>query len=329
MTGNSILDIVIMIMIFGATVMTVMAVAPLFAGRVDLSQRLAGSGGTSSVAKPKPGERLRPDQQGSPWAKLVQAIEARGFSLDDTKGEVIRAKLALAGFQAPYALRIFVLVRIVLTLGLPALMLVFVLVGGSQMSLLKTYMILTFFAAIGLYLPSFYISSRAGARQKAILNGFPDTLDLMLVCVEAGLGIDACFNRVGGEITESHPLLAELFANVALELRAGRSREDALRNLVKRSAVAEIGAFVTLIIQSDKLGSSIGQALKVYAIEMREGRRMRAEERAHRLPVLLSVPLVAFMLPTMVGVLMLPAAITMKKSLGPAISSSTPPPAAR
>ena len=330
MTGNSLIDIVIMVMIFGATVMTVMAVAPLFAGRVDLRERLSGAASPVAKTSKVTQGRLRPDQQGSAWAKLVQAIEARGLSLDDTKGEVIRAKLALAGFQAPYALRVFVLVRILMTLGLPALMLLFVLVGGSQMSLLKTYMILTFFAAIGLYLPNFYVSSRAGARQKAILNGFPDTLDLMLVCVEAGLGIDACFNRVGGEITESHPLLAELFANVALELRAGRSREDALRNLVKRSAVAEIGAFVTLIIQSDKLGSSIGQALKVYAIEMREGRRMRAEERAHRLPVLLSVPLVAFMLPTMVGVLMLPAAITMKKSLAPAISSSGPTaPAAR
>lgn len=307
------LQLVILAMVFGAAMMVFMAVAPLFANRVDLRERL-------SVSQPqvaKASARLRPDEAGSAWAKLVQAIEARGLSLDDTKAVVIRQQLTLAGYHAPYAVRLYVLLRILLTLGLPALGMLFFYVTSSDMSVTKTYFMLTGLAAIGLYVPNVIVSRRASARQKAILNGFPDTLDLMLVCVEAGLGIDACFNRVGSEITTSHPLLSELLASVALELRAGRSREDALRNLVKRSAVPEIAAFVTLIIQSDKLGSSIAQALKSYAIEMREGRRMRAEEKAHRLPVLLSVPLVACMLPTMVGVLMLPAVITMKKSMAP------------
>jgi tight adherence protein C len=137
----------------------------------------------------------------------------------------------------------------------------------------------------------------------------------MLVCVEAGLGIDAAFSRIGAEITTSHPLLAQLFASVALELRAGRSREDALRLLARRTAVPEIKAFVTLIIQSDKLGASISQALKIYSAEMREGRRMRAEEKAHRLPVLLSIPLVVFLLPVTIAVLMLPAAISLRDGL--------------
>ena len=307
------LQLVILAMVFGAAIMIFMAVAPLFANRVDLRERLSASQAPALKAD----VRLRSDQAGSPWARLVQAIEARGLSLDDTKSVIIRQQLALAGFHAPYATRVYVLIRIVLTLGLPALGMLALYLAGSQMTLTKTYLTLTALAALGLYVPNIVVSRRAAARQKAILNGFPDTLDLLLVCVEAGLGIDASFNRVGAEITKSHPLLSELLASVALELRAGRSREDALRNFTKRSAVAEIGAFVTLIIQSDKLGSSIAQALKSYAVEMREGRRMRAEEKAHRLPVLLSVPLVACMLPTMIGVLMLPAVISMKKSMAP------------
>jgi tight adherence protein C len=153
------------------------------------------------------------------------------------------------------------------------------------------------------------VNSKADTNRTEILNGFPDALDLMLVCVEAGLGIDACFARVGQEVVNLHPRLARLFAGVSLELRAGRTRGDALKNMAKKSGVPEIQSFATLIVQSEKLGASIGQALKVYASEMRESRRMRAEEKAHRLPVLLSVPLVFFLLPTMVGVLGLPAVI--------------------
>ena len=159
------------------------------------------------------------------------------------------------------------------------------------------------------------MSSRADTRAKEILNGFPDTLDLLLVCLEAGLGIDAAFSRVGSEIVGSHPLLAKLFGQVSLELRAGRSREDALRLLARKSGVSEITAFTTLIIQSDRLGASVAQALRIYAAELREQRRMRAEEKAHRIPVLLSIPLVCFMLPTMIAVLMLPAGINMKNQM--------------
>ena len=146
----------------------------------------------------------------------------------------------------------------------------------------------------------------------------------MLVCLEAGLGIDAAFSRVGAEITTSHPLLARLFAQVSLELRAGRSRETALRQLARKSGVAEITAFTTLIIQSDRLGASVASALRVYGAEMREARRLRAEEKAHRIPVLLSIPLVCFMLPTMVAVLMLPAAIGMRDALAAANAASSP-----
>jgi tight adherence protein C len=263
------------------------------------------------------GASLRSQQQETAWVKLVNSIEKTGLSLVDTRDENMRRKLAAAGYTAPYAPRLYTLIRLVLVLGLPVLMFGILWATGSVPSLLKVYGIVVVAALAGLYLPAVWIAARADRRQREIINGFPDALDLMLVCVEAGLAMDAAFQRVGMEMTTSHPRLAEQFGAVVLELRAGRSHEDALRRMADRSGTDEIRAFATLLIQSSKLGSSIAQTLRVYASEMRERRRLRAEEKAHRLPVLLSVPLVGCMLPVMIGVLMLPAMIRIIRAVMP------------
>ena len=296
-------------MVFAAVVMAVLALAPLFRPKVDLAQRLSTT--PTETAQPSGTPTLRTDQTKSVWARRVAEVERRGLSLEDSQASVLAEKLTLAGYSQPYAVRAFVLIRTVGTLLLPAVAYAGILLSGIVLTPMKLYMTLIGAAALGLYLPNFIVNSKAEERKKEILNGFPDALDLMLVCVEAGLGIDACFHRVGQEIVELHPRLAELYAGVSLELRAGRPRSEALKNMAKRSGVTEISSFSTLIIQSDKLGASIGQALKVYAAEMREARRMRAEEKAARLPVMLSIPLVMCLLPTMIGVLMLPAAISL------------------
>jgi tight adherence protein C len=209
-----------------------------------------------------------------------------------------------------------------MVIGLPILVLLLFWSMGSSPSMIKLYFTLVIAAALGLYLPTVFVSARADRRQRDIINGFPDALDLMLVCVEAGLGLEAAFARVGMEMTNSHPRLAEQLGAVVLELRAGRSHEDALRRMADRAGADEIRAFATLLIQSTKLGSSIAQTLRTYASEMRERRRMRAEEKAHRLPVLLSIPLVVCMLPTMIGVLMLPAAIRVVRAVLPALAGT-------
>ena len=263
------------------------------------------------------GASLRSQQQETAWVKLVNGIEKTGLSLVDTRDATMRKKLAAAGYTAPYAPRLYTLIRLVLVLGLPVLMFGILWVTGSVPSLLKVYGIVVIAALAGLYLPAVWIAAKADRRQREIINGFPDALDLMLVCVEAGLAMDAAFQRVGMEMTNSHPRLAEQFGAVVLELRAGRSHEEALRRMADRSGTDEIRAFATLLIQSSKLGSSIAQTLRVYASEMRERRRLRAEEKAHRLPVLLSVPLVGCMLPVMIGVLMLPAMIRIIRAVMP------------
>lgn len=263
---------------------------------------------------------LRTEHVQSAWVDLVNGIEKAGLSLVDTNDRTLRQKLVAAGYPSPHAPRIFTLIRLAMVIVLPVSILLFYWVMGSSPGLMQVYLSVVIAAAFGLYLPTLFIRARADRRQREIVNGFPDALDLMLVCVEAGLGLEAAFSRVGAEIATSHPRLAEQFGAVVLELRAGRSHEDALRRMADRAGADEIRAFATLLIQSTKLGSSIAQTLRIYAAEMREKRRMRAEEKAHRLPVLLSIPLVACMLPVMIGVLMLPAAIRVIRAVIPALT---------
>jgi tight adherence protein C len=262
---------------------------------------------------------LRADQTNNAWAKLVDRIERTGLSLVDTKDDALRRRLAAAGFSSSYAPRAYTLLRLVLVIGLPIFLLLLVWLSGSTPSLMKLWFMLLISAAVGLYFPSLFIRAKADRRERQIINAFPDALDLMLVCVEAGLALESAFDRVGKEMALTHPLLAEQLGTVVLELRAGRSREDALRRMADRTGADEVRAFATLLIQSTNLGTSIAQTLRVYAAEMRERRRMRAEEKAHRLPVLLSIPLVACMLPVMIGVLMLPAVIRVVRVLFPAL----------
>jgi tight adherence protein C len=301
--------------LFATVVMIVLGVSTVVTGRAAVRRRLgeaAAAGQTEGRAA-----TLRDSGRSDAWSRLVGAIEKRGVSLLDTNNATLTARLAAAGYTAPQAPRVFTLARLTLTLGLPLILVAATVLRGEAPSLFKLYLFGALLAVVGLYLPNLWVSARASRRQERIVNGFPDALDLMLVCVEAGLGMEAAFDRVGREMARSHPLVAGLLATTVLELRAGRGREEALRRMGDRAAVDQIRSFTTLLIQSNKLGSSIGQTLRVYAGEMRERRKMLAQEKAHRLPVLLSIPLVACMLPVMIGVLMLPAAIRVVRQLMP------------
>ena len=263
------------------------------------------------------GETLRGQKTRSAWTKLADSIEKAGLSLADSKDDKLRQLLVSAGFTSPSAPRIYTLVRLVLVFVLPITYILFAYSGAEAPSVFRLYFISVVLALAGLYIPILFVRAKADRRRQAIVNGFPDCLDLMLVCVEAGLGIEAALDRVGREMVISHPLVANLLSSATLQLRAGASREEAFRKMADRAGVDEIRSFTTLLIQSDKLGTSLATTLRVYASEMREKRKMRAEEKAHRLPVLISIPLVACMLPVMIGVLMLPAAIRVVRQIIP------------
>ncbi|MEO6255882.1 MAG: type II secretion system F family protein [Sphingomicrobium sp.] len=317
--NSSLLRMLMLLGLFGLVAFVAYTIASAAGARQMVRRRLiqegphgAGEGGQV--------QSLRSVHAEGAWLKLVNAIEKSGLSLVDTRDDALRQKLVAAGYSAPYAPRVYTFIRLVLIVALPLMMLAFFWTSGDSPSMTKLYFTLLIAAAFGMYIPNLFIRAKAARRQRELINAFPDALDLMLVCVEAGLGLEAAFARVGQEMMRSHPLLAEQFGSVVLELRGGRSREDALRRLADRAGADEIRAFATLLIQSTKLGSSVAQTMRVYASEMRERRRMRAEEKAHRLPVLISIPLVACMLPTMIGVLMLPAAIRVIRAIMPALS---------
>lgn len=281
-----------------------------------LNEQSRAALGSENAANRLDGQSAR----ASAWARLTERIERGGFSLGDSDPKALQRKMLAAGYRSPQASKIFTLVRLMLIVGLPALVLLPQLIAGKDVSLLSLYLQGAGFAALGLVVPNLFITAKADRRRQEVVNGFPDCLDLMLVCVEAGMGLEAALDRVAREMTTSHPLVAEMLLQTTLELRAGASREEALRAMADRSRVDEIRAFSTLLIQSDKLGSSIAMTLRTYASEMREKRRMRAEEKAHRLPVLLSIPLVVCMLPVMIGVLMLPAMVRVVREVAPAIA---------
>ena len=179
---------------------------------------------------------------------------------------------------------------------------------------LATGLALTIF---GLYLPSVWVTQRIRDRRRAFQESFPDALDMLMVCVEAGLGLDSAFSRVGEQMAMAHPVLAQHFGLVSLELRAGKSREAAMRNMSARIGAPEVTSFVVLLIQSDELGTSIASTLRVQAEEMRLKRMLRAEERAHMLPVKMSVVLITCLLPAMFVVILSPAVIRIVRTLIP------------
>jgi tight adherence protein C len=310
----------ILFLLFMLVIAGVLGVLAILNQRQQVRERLVdtglGGGGPGDIAD---GAGLRTHDARGAWLSLVNAIENAGIPLVDTKDATIRSRLVAAGYRQEHAPRVYSLIRLICVVGFPMAAIGFMWASGSAPSFMRLTLVGMICALLGLYIPSLFVRIKADRRQREIINGFPDALDLMLVCVEAGLGLESAFSRVGMEMTRSHPLLAEQFGSVVLELRAGRSQEDALRRMADRAGADEIRAFATLLIQSHKLGSSISQTLRTYAAEMREMRRMRAEEKAHRLPVLLSIPLVMCMLPVMIGVLMLPAVIRTIRTLLPAL----------
>ncbi len=224
-----------------------------------------------------------------------------------------RQQLVQAGFMGPTALPIFWGVRLT------------ALAGGGMLGLASLPVVTSSFfavvvgaawlAVLGWILPAFYVGRLVRARQKAIILSLPDALDMMVVCVEAGLALNQAIMRVAQEIGHVSPVMAEQLELVNLEIRAGTGREDALRNLAERTGVPDMRSFVTMLIQTDRFGTSIAQALRIHADTMRTKRRQRAEEAAAKTTIKLVFPLVFFVFPAMFAVILAPALIQIFRTL--------------
>ena len=247
--------------------------------------------------------------------KLGQANKPK----DQAETSRLRKTLVTAGYRNPRAPIIFLGAKLLLLLICVGLFFLFgaELVQDKPMSYFIGGMVGS--AMIGFYFPQLWLSTSVDKRKERIIDGFPDALDLMVVCVEAGLGLDQAIARVGEEISIGHKDLGEEFQILSLELRAGLTREQSLRNLNERTDVDEIRSLVALLIQTDRFGTSIGQALRVHSDSMRMNRRLKAEEMAAKLPVKLMGPLILCIFPALLIVIMGPGVILLMKKVFPAM----------
>jgi tight adherence protein C len=232
-----------------------------------------------------------------------------------------RRKLITAGYRSRKASVFFLGAKLLLALIVVCLVALIPakLLAFPTTSQLTIYYVLA--AACGYYTPALWLQRAIARRKDALQRAIPDALDLMVVCVEAGLGLDQAIGRVGDEVKRSHPELSGELNLLSLELRSGVARQEALRNLAHRTDLEDVSSLVALLVQTDRFGTSIGQALRVHADAMRTKRRLRAEELAAKLPVKLLLPLIFFILPSMFIVVMGPACIKMVRLLFPALSA--------
>jgi tight adherence protein C len=279
-------------------------------------QRLRGNG--ESVPSAAVQESVAPDQ-----LRLFKFLGALGEATKPKNVDEmshLRKTLVKAGYRSVEAPLIFFGARLVLAIALPAAFAVLRTSVLPMLPYMQTMSLFIFLGMVGFYAPNLWVKMKTQSRQQKILAGFPDALDLMTVCVEAGLGLDAAMNQVADEISMSNTVLSEELKLVNLELRAGQSRQNALRNLSLRTDLEDLNNFTTLLIQTDNFGTSIGQTLRVHSDTMRTKRHHRAEEQAAKLPVKLLLPLIFFIFPSMFVVIAGPAVIRIMRILLPTMA---------
>ena len=299
---------------FFGTVMILMSAPLAFKKKADPLNRLKGSA-VSGFAQGEGGKQqasLR-YQSGS---QTIDRLSEKMAPTNQKEFSDTRLKLVQAGYRAKSAVGTFHLARFVLGIGLLAFGTLFIFIRSGNPSLVSIVLTVLVPGFIGYFLPSYWVERRRQLRQEDVTNGFPDALDLMLVCVEAGQSLDQAILRVASEVQQSYPTLSEEFEIVSNEMRAGKDRVTVLRDMAERCGVSDISAFVTVLIQSATFGTSISDALRVYASEMRDKRIMRAEEKANLLPTKLTLGTMMFTVPPLLIILIGPSVYEISQSLG-------------
>jgi tight adherence protein C len=262
-----------------------------------LGSRLREIGWQRPKSVDKPAIRERMQQALDP---LSRALPVSPSGLSQT-----RAWLIQAGYRSPQHATIYNGLR-VLCAGIGFIS-VFLFTGFDSPLLLAGI------TALGFFLPRFMLKKKLAARQRRIRLGLPDGLDLTVICVEAGLSLDQAMMRVGEDLRTAHPELSAEFHLFDLEARAGKPRVEALRNLAERTGVDDIRSLVGTLIQTDRFGTSVAQALRVHSDSLRTERRQRAEEQAAKTTVKMIIPLVLFVMPSLIFVTVGPAVIQLLK----------------
>ena len=286
--------------------MILLSIPLLLKKNVDAFDRLNARRGPKfgAQAEEASGPKLRyENNKGINLEKYSEYLEPQ----DDEEYSATRLKLIQAGYRSNTAIRTMNFAKMMMGIGFLAVGSLYVLVQPGEPTFTAMLMMILIPGAIGYFLPSYWIERRRQQRQEDVTNGFPDSLDLMLVCVEAGQSLDQAILRVATEIKVSYPTLAEEFEVVANEMRAGKDRVNVLRDMAERCGVNDISSFVTVLVQSANFGTSISDALRVYASEMRDKRVLRAEEKANVLPTKLTIGTMMFTVPPLLIILVGPS----------------------
>jgi len=257
------------------------------------------------------------------WAAdLTRPISKLSMPEEGFEKSSIRLRFLHAGIRNASAAPAFFGIKTLLTLGLPLLGFVMLTLSGSPLKGNALLLAMLLLASVGYYGPNIVLSHLVMVRQREIFESFPDALDLMTVCVEAGLGTEAAMMRVADDLQFKSPALADEMRIVNLELRAGADRERALRNLAIRTGVEEVDGFVTMISQAERFGTSIAASLRIHAEMLRTRRRQRAEEAAAKIALKLLFPLIFCIFPSLMVVLMGPAMIQIYRVLLPTMAGN-------
>ena len=269
--------------------------------------------GAQTVVK---GPKLRAAGKEDKLQKFSAFLEPQ----DAEQMSVARLKMLRAGYKGKNAVRMFHFAQLVLGIGALVVGVIYTLVLKAHQDVSTQSMILMTImpGAAGYYLPQYWVQRRLQARQQQIVQGFPDALDLMLVCVEAGQSLDQSINRMAKETRAGYPALADEFDMVSHEVKAGKERVQVLKDMSERVGVPDVSSFVTTLVQSATYGTSIAEALRVYSAEMRDKRVMRAEEKANTLPTKLTLGTMMFTVPPLMIILIGPSVygIASMRSMG-------------
>ncbi len=300
----------------GLGVLLVVLVLPtLLKRRIDPLTKLRDANRPSSLSAPERGKglakkSLRMGSGGSDKLdKFANFLEPK----NEEEMSSARLKMTRAGYRGRNAVRTFHAIQFGLGLFCLTLGVIFAIVSSvtGEVSTTKLVLAVLVPGAAGYYLPKYWVERRVQTRQSEIQNGFPDALDMLLVCVEAGQSLDQGIVRVSKELAAGYPSLAEEFEMVAHEVKAGKDKINVLKGFAERSGVADVASFVTVMIQSQTFGTSIADALRVDASEMRDKRVMRAEEAANKLPTKMTLGTMMFTVPPLLIILVGPSVYDM------------------
>ena len=267
----------------------------------------------SSAASGSVAEKLRASQGTDKLDKYSSFLEPQ----DVEEYTAIRLKLIQAGYRTKSAVKTYHAVQFALGITLLLLGVAYAIYKSStgDPTTKATVMSILGPGLAGYYLPKWWVNKRQGERQLEMINGFPDSLDMMLVCVEAGQSLDQSIIRVSHELKSGFPALAEEYEMVSNEMKAGKDKTQVLRDMSERCGVPDIASFVTVLIQSQQFGTSIAEALRVFSAEMRDKRVMRAEEKANTLPTKMTLATMMLTVPPLLIILIGPSVYNIYETL--------------